>query len=143
MDINVVFAGLLVLFGLLQWRAIEKQNKQNLFKMRLEHCVNFNNNIVDMEELFKSAMNDKNDLTDITMSKFKEIFFKTKKIVPESSYLFNEEFYNLEDVIIKYMENILVAYEHKDSKFLEAYDENTAMITFKKLEILTNKLLKF
>lgn len=36
---TLVFTGFLVLFSFSQWQAIEKQNRQNLFKMRFEHYI--------------------------------------------------------------------------------------------------------
>ena len=33
---NIILTGALILFAALQWRAVNKQNRQNLYKLRME-----------------------------------------------------------------------------------------------------------
>lgn len=99
--LTLIFTGLLVLFGCLQWRAIEKQNKQNLFKLRMEHYVKYKNFVIDTVSLFIKEDNGKHF---INIDKREHFLVQLKILVilfHESRYLFNNNISSLEEQILE------------------------------------------
>lgn len=102
--LTALFTLLLVLFAMFQWRAIEKQNAQNLFKMRIEHHLKFNSLNLDMAILINDDQN--NDI-DSLLNKLKLHLYQFEKIVSESKYLFDDEIYSLETFIVEDTKRII------------------------------------
>lgn len=127
--LTTFFTGLLALFGFFQWQTINKQNKQNLFKMRMEHYIKFNSLTLDMSIIIRD---DGNIDIDTLLNKLKLHLYQIEKITPESKYLFDDEIYSLETFIIEDTRRILerlkkdfknTMKEKTDSKLLkEAHD---------------------
>lgn len=113
-----ICTALLALFAFFQWRAVEKQNNQNLFKMRLEYISKMTTIVTDIGRLFveiSSFLTNKEYLDNNS----KTLISKQKEIVsmlPETDLLFNKditkiviEFINLINSISS--EVIIVAYK--------------------------------
>lgn len=101
---TMVFSGLLVWFGRCQWQAIDKQNKQNLFKIRMEHYSKFNSLSLDMAILI---VDDENKDIDTLLNKLKLLLYQIEKIIPESKYLFDDEIFSLETFIVENTRRVL------------------------------------
>lgn len=97
--LTTFFTFLLALFAFFQWRAVEKQNDQNLFKLRMEHF----NKIKTMQVDFIKLTDYKKDLVTIHSSKKKlvnDLVANLLVIVQESGLLFNKDVYDHEKLIL-------------------------------------------
>lgn len=107
--LTTFFTFLLALFGLLQWLAINKQNKQNLFKLRLEHYMKFKTVMVDatinadkVQESNNGSYNSK-----LIIKALKDVSHQLEKLIPESAYLFSKEYSDEEKKIVESI-NIII-----------------------------------
>lgn len=84
---------LILLVYIAQWRAMERQNNQNLFKMRLEYISKITTIVTDIGRLFveiSSVLTNKEYLDNSS----KALTYKQKEIVsmlPETDLLFNKD----------------------------------------------------
>ena len=102
--LTTFFTLLLAVFGGLQWRAIKEQNKQNLFRMRMRHCMKVHEIWMDtycIIEKLDSA--DKSELKE----NLRCMINKLEKTIPESEYLFNIDFMVIEGKVIESLRKIL------------------------------------
>lgn len=142
--LTTFFTFLLALFAFFQWRAVEKQNKQNLFKMRLEHCSKFNSFGVDIIATSERVVKNTIDM-EICREfevKIKNILYQLYKIIPEASYLFNNEISNDEKIIVDGMKQWLEFLENRDIAAIEKINKNELEDIAKRLNEKFTKFLK-
>lgn len=143
--LTAIFAGLTALFTLLlaifawfQWKAVKKQNDQNLFKMRMEHYFLFNSLDMDLKILI---INKESGSLDSILNKMNILLCENEKILINAKYLFNEEIYNIEKSIIEECKTIIKLFENKDKDELNKHDKNLLANLRKDLEENVGKFL--
>jgi len=90
----IITFGLLVFAGL-QWYAVDVQNNQNLFKMRIEHYKSFYELCNDILIRLKHYA-PVNPETDLGMMELEEYAFELDNYIDESKFLFNQQLFESE-----------------------------------------------
>ncbi len=91
--LTIFFTALLTFFSFVQWKAVEEQNKQNLFKIRVEHYSKFNAILIDIHVIAMRLL-DRQLHNDI--AEYKAKIYQLEKITLETEYLFNKDVFSLE-----------------------------------------------
>ena len=98
--LTIFFTALLTFFSFVQWKAVEEQNKQNLFKIRVEHYSKFNAILIDIHVIAMRLL-DRQLHNDI--AEYKAKIYQLEKITLETEYLFNKDVFSLETkTIVEY-----------------------------------------
>ncbi len=100
--LTIFFTALLTFFSFVQWKAVEEQNKQSLFKLRMEHYTKFNAILIDLHSLTLNLA--KSDDSKIVHD-YKSKVYQLEKISLETEYLFSSEVFAIESkTVVKYVE---------------------------------------
>lgn len=139
--LTTFFAGLVALFAWFQWLAVDLQNKQNLFKMRMEHYSKFNSLSLDMAIFIND---DKNKDIDSLLNRLKLHLYQIEKITHESKYLFNDEIYSLEIFIVEDTRRVLQLLKEDYKKMIKATaDSKLLKEAHDNIKIKIEEFLKF
>lgn len=98
---NILLSFSLAMFACLQWKAVEKQNRQNLFSLRIEFYNEINNIIWKILFAFMDLKEGIHKTKNETTSKIALLSLELSHNKLKMKYLFNEDIFNKLDTFIK------------------------------------------
>lgn len=97
---NLILTFCLVLFAWWQWLAVEEQNKQNLFRLKIEHFSRYKQFLYTIMQMF-SQDGERTVLANANFSRIAKILDDMSVMRDESLFLFINKIYSFENNLLE------------------------------------------